>query len=219
MTRAPLRPSRRALAALIAADPALADVLRRHGLYPGFPTPTAARRETHFAALGRTIIFQQLATAAATTIHGRVCTLGERGRFPSPAQTLALSDDSLAGVGVSGPKRLALRDLAERVEDGRLVLGSIAARTHQEIIDRLVTVRGIGVWSAQMFLIFRLGRLDVMPAGDLGVREGVRRLDGVAERPSPDEVLERAMPWAPLRSVAAWTLWRLAGEPRPRESA
>lgn len=212
MTRVPQIPSRRALAALAAADPELRAALRRHGPYPGFPTPTAARHETHFAALGRAIVFQQLATAAATTIHRRVCALGERGRFPSAQQVLSLPEEALAGAGVSGPKRLALRDLAERVEDGRLVLRSIATRTDEEIIERLVTVRGIGVWSAQMFLIFRLGRLDVMPVGDLGVREGARRLDSLDERPTPDALLKRSVAWAPLRTVAAWTLWRVAGE-------
>jgi len=214
VTRAPQRPSRRALALLASADAQLSGALRRHGPYPGFPTPSAARRLTHFAALGRSILFQQLATAAARTIHGRVCALGERGRFPTTAKLLALPEQSLAAAGVSGPKRRALRDLAERVEDGRLRLRSIARRTDQEIIERLVTVRGIGTWSAQMFLIFRLGRLDVMPAGDLGIREGVRRLDDLAERPTPSEVLLRSTCWAPLRSVAAWTLWRLADEAR-----
>jgi 3-methyladenine DNA glycosylase/8-oxoguanine DNA glycosylase len=169
---------------------------------------------THFAALGRSILYQQLATAAARTIHGRVCALGEGGRFPTAAQLLALPDKRLAEAGVSGPKRLALRDLAERVEDGRLSLRSIGRCSDQAIIDRLVTVRGIGVWSAQMFLMFRLGRLDVMPTGDLGIQEGVRQLDDLDERPTPKAVLARSECWAPLRSVAAWTLWRLADEGR-----
>ena len=214
MTRPPLRPTRQALARLNRADPPLGAALRQHGPYPGFPSPADKRGMTHFAALGRSILYQQLATAAARTIHGRVCALGQAGRFPTAPQLLALSDKQLAKAGVSGPKRLALRDLSERAEDGRLKLRSIGRCSDQEIIDRLVTVRGIGVWSAQMFLMFRLGRLDVMPTGDLGIQEGLRRLESLDERPTPKEVLARSECWAPLRSVAAWTLWRVADKGR-----
>ncbi len=204
-----LRPSPADLRRLCRADPVLGRAVRRVAPYPGFPRPGRARRETHYEALARAIVFQQLAGKAAATIHGRACALSGGRRFPDPECLLALPVRSLRGAGLSRPKQAALRDLASRVHDGRLRLHGIGRRTDAEIIEHLVTVRGIGVWSAQMFLIFRLGRLDVMPCGDLGVQEGLRRLDGLAERPGPKEVEARAARWAPLRTVAAWTLWRL----------
>jgi len=188
--------------------------MRRTAPYPGFPEPSRARGESHFGALGRAILYQQLATQAAATIFRRVRALTPGPRFPRPEQLLALPDGVLRGAGVSGAKQAALRDLAEHVLDGRLRLASLARRSDDEIIEAIVQVRGLGVWSAQMFLMFRLGRLDVLPATDLGIQEGLRRLDGASERPRPAEVLKRGACWAPLRSVAAWTLWRLTEEPR-----
>jgi len=122
---------------------------------------------------------------------------------------LALTDDRLRGAGLSGNKAKALRDLATRIVSGELRLRRIGRHDDEEVIRLLTTVWGIGEWTAQMFLIFKLGRLDVMPSGDLGVQEGLRILDGLDERPSPDTLLGRAEVWRPLRSVAAWYLWRL----------
>lgn len=213
MSRTSNRPGRAALRRLREADPALADAMRRSAAYPGFPEPSRARRESHFGALGRAILYQQLATKAADTIHRRVLALTPGPRFPRPEELLALPEGALRGAGVSGNKQAALHDLAEQVLDGRLKLASLARRSDEEIIEAIVQVRGLGVWSAQMFLMFRLGRLDVLPATDLGIQEGLRRLDGLAERPRPADVLERGARWAPLRSVAAWTLWRLTEAP------
>lgn len=214
------RPEPKQLRALARSDTALAKVLKRVPAFPGFPVPAEARRHTHFSYLAKAIVFQQLATGAATTIWGRVEALGRRRGPLHPEDVLATPTEALRGAGLSGNKLAALRDLAERVGDRRLVLAGIARLDDEAIIERLVQVRGIGTWSAQMFLIFRLGRLDVMPATDLGVREGVRVLDGLRERPPPARVLERAHAWAPLRSVAAWTLWRLLDEAsRPRRTA
>ena len=176
--------------------------------FPGFPEPTQARW-SHFAYLGRAIVFQQLAGAAARTIHGRVCALTPGPRFPTAHELTDLPDARLRGAGLSGNKLASLRDLAERVLDRRLVLGGLGRLEDDEVIERLVTVRGIGPWTAQILLMFRLGRLDDMPATDLGVQEGLKRLDGLAKRPNPAAVATRAEAWAPLRSVAAWTLWRL----------
>jgi DNA-3-methyladenine glycosylase II len=177
--------------------------------YPGFPEPRLARNQSHFAALAHSIVFQQLAGAAARSIHGRVVALTPGARFPNPVDFGALSDEALRGAGLSRGKLASLRDLSERCCDGRLALHGIGRLDDDAIIEHLTQVRGIGVWTAQMFLMFRLGRLDVMPAGDLGVQEGLRRLDGLDERPSPRELEARAQVWAPLRSVASWTLWRL----------
>jgi 3-methyladenine DNA glycosylase/8-oxoguanine DNA glycosylase len=198
---------------LRAADPVLAAAMRRTERYPGFPEAGRPLGHTHYEALGRSIVYQQLAGKAAATIHGRVCALGGDGRLPRPPALLALPQQRLRDAGLSGNKLAALRDLAQRIEDGRLVLRSIGRLPDEAIIERLVSVRGIGVWTAQMFLMFHLGRLDVMPDGDLGVQEGLKRLDGLAERPRPEFVRERAQAWAPLRSIAAWTLWRLADSP------
>ena len=166
--------------------------------------------DSHFHALARSILHQQLAGKAAATIHGRVRALTPGSRFPRPEQLLELPDGDLRGAGVSGSKIAALRDLAGRVESKELRLRGLSAQPDEHIIEELTAVRGIGVWTAQMFLMFRLGRLDVLPVGDLGVQEGLRRLDGLEERPRPAEVEERGEVWKPLRSVASWVLWRLA---------
>ena len=207
-----MKPTPAQLAALSRRDPALGRVLRRVAPFPGFPDGAARVIRTHFHALGRSIVYQQLAGAAARTIHDRVAALTPSGRFPNAAELLALPEQRLRGAGLSRAKLAALRDLAEHVESGRLKLAGIARLDDEAIVERLVEVRGIGRWTAEMFLIFRLGRLDVMPTTDLGVREGARRLDGLDERPAPGELLERAEPWRPLRSVASWALWRLAEE-------
>lgn len=182
--------------------------MQRLAPFPGFPEPDHKRRP-HFHALARAIIFQQLAGKAAETIHGRVVALTPGASFPTPREVLELPDERLRGAGLSRNKLLALRDLANKVHSGELDLARIARRGDQHVIDALVTVRGIGEWSAQMFLMFRLGRLDVMPCADLGIQEGLRRLDGLPERPKPKEVLARSTPWRPLASVASWYLWRL----------
>ena len=196
------------LRALARRDPALGAWLKRVPPLPDFPRGTHARC-THYQALARSICFQQLSGKAAETIWGRACGLGSGGRFPSAAELLRLEESELRAVGLSRNKGLALRDLAQRCEDGRLRLRSIGRRPDAEVIEELVQVRGIGVWTAQMFLMFKLGRLDVLAPADLGLQEGMRRLDGLGERPSAAQLEERGEVWGPLRSVASWTLWRL----------
>ena len=186
--------------------------MKRVPPFPSFPDAAQRVQRTHYEALTRAIVFQQLAGAAARTIHGRVCALTPGPRFPKPAEILALPDERLRGAGLSRIKLLAVRDLASRIERGELNLIRIARRADERVIEDLIQVRGIGEWSAQMFLIFRLGRLDVMPTTDLGVREGARRLDGSKERPTPKDLLARSECWRPLRSVASWVLWRLTEE-------
>ena len=203
-------PSAAALRALDRRDPALGRARRRLEPFPGFPSPGQAG--SHFHALARSIIFQQLAGAAAKTIHDRVLALTPGRRFPRPEELEGVRDEALRGAGLSAAKLAALRDLSARVLDGSLPLTSIARRPDDEVVQRLVEVRGVGPWTAQMFLMFRLGRLDVLAPGDLGLQEGMRRLDGLAERPSPRELEARGERWAPLRSVASWVLWRLCDE-------
>ncbi len=181
--------------------------MKRVPPFPGFPHPS--QRFSRFHALARAVVYQQLSGNAAGTIYGRVCDLTEHGSFPRPAEALALGEDRLRSAGLSRAKTRCILDLAERVTSGRLKLRSIARLPDEEVVELLTEVWGIGRWSAEMFLMFRLGRLDVMPATDLGVQEGVRRLDGLEERPTPAGVLERAEIWRPLRSVATWVLYRI----------
>ena len=200
-----MSPSREALRALTRRDPVLGATMRRLPRWPGFPDPQR-RRQTHFEALGRAIIYQQLAGKAAATIHGRVCALTPGPRLPKPEELLGLPETRLRGAGLSGNKMAALLDLASRIAEGRLRTRGLGRLPDDEVVARLVEVRGIGVWTAQMFLMFKLGRLDVLPVGDLGVQEGARRLDGLDARPSPQELEERGEVWGPLRSVASWYL-------------
>jgi len=177
---------------------------------PPFPAfPVAADTGSHFHSLAKAIVHQQLAVKAASTIHGRVRALSPGPRFPTPPQILALPEVQLRAAGLSRAKTAAIKDLAEKTLDGSLGLRSIGRRPDQEVVEILTQVRGIGVWSAQMFLLFRLGRQDVMAGGDLGLQEGLRILDGLKERPTPKQLEERAEVWAPLRSMASWLLWRL----------
>lgn len=207
--RLPVKPNTRELRALGQRDPHLAAALSKLPRFPGFPDRENARQRSHYVSLASAIIYQQLHGKAAATIYARVCALTPGSAFPKPADLLTLSERELRTAGLSRNKLVALRDLAERIEGGRLELARISRRSDDEIIERLTEVRGIGTWSAQMFLMFRLGRLDVMPAGDLGVREGLRLLDGLGERPAPEQAMARAEVWRPLRSVGAWAMWQL----------
>ena len=179
--------------------------------FPGFPTGELARG-SHFEAIARSIVFQQLAGAAARTIYDRARAITPGPRFPSPPQVMDIPVERFRSAGLSAAKTKAIRDLAAKCVDRTVALRTIGRKSDQEVIDALTQVWGVGTWTAQMFLIFRLGRLDVMPAGDLGVQEGVRRLDGLTDRPSPSELAERAQPWKPLRSVATWVLYRICDE-------
>ena len=201
-------PTKAQIAALRCRDPVLGGVIPS---LPPFPEiPLKSFRGPHFHVLARSIIYQQLATKAAATIYLRLKELSQGPQFPTPEQMLALPDERLRAAGLSANKTKAVRDLATRIVSGDLRLRGIGRHEDDEIIRRLTTVWGIGEWTAQMFLIFKLGRLDVMPSGDLGVQEGLRVLDGLEERPSPEALLGRAEVWRPLCSVAAWFLWRIS---------
>ncbi|MCC6408912.1 MAG: DNA-3-methyladenine glycosylase 2 family protein [Planctomycetes bacterium] len=186
--------------------------MRRLPPFPGFPDAAQRKQRTHFHALARAILFQQLHWKAATTIHDRVVALTPGRGFPKPDELLALDSAALRAAGVSSNKERALRDLATRVHAGELDLARVGRKRDEHVIEALTRVHGIGEWSAQMFLLFRLGRLDVMPCGDLGIQEGLKRLDSLRERPTPKQVLARSEPWRPLRSVASWYLYRLTDE-------
>jgi DNA-3-methyladenine glycosylase II len=196
-----------ALAHLRGVDSKLAAVIGRVGAYD------APRRSDPYAALVRAILFQQLAGAAANAIQKRFFALyGPDDQTPSPPQLLETTDEQFRGAGVSRQKTGYLRDLAAHVADGRLNLTELPSLSDEEVIERVTAVKGLGEWSAHMFLMFHLGRPDVLPIGDLGVRHGMRITYGLPELPTPKEALAIGAPWAPFRSVGSWYMWR-AGEP------
>lgn len=182
-------------------DPALAAVIARVGPY----TLEPASEGTHFEALLRSIVYQQLSGKAAATIHGRV--LGLFTDRPDPAELLALPEETLRGAGLSRQKVASSRALAERFSADPLP-EDVSHLTDEELIKALSSVRGIGRWSAQMFLMFRLGRLDVLPDADLGIQKGIQRLDNLEALPTPKQVLQRGEIWRPYATIASWYLWR-----------
>ena len=193
-------------------DPHLHSAMSRLEALPAFPSPGSA--QSHFHSLARSILSQQLAGKAAQTIHDRVRRLGYNGRFPTPSGFLRLDSDAVRSCGVSGAKEAAIKDLASNLESKSLSLRGLKNKSDDKIISDLISIRGIGIWTAQMFLIFRLGRLDVLPTGDLGVQEGLRILDGLERRPTSKELDLRGRTWAPHRTFATWTLYRLVDEHR-----
>lgn len=172
-----------------------------------------ARGTDLFNALSTAIVYQQLSGKAAATIHGRFSLLFT-DEAPEAVQALRFSIEQLRGVGLSRNKALAIQDLAEKSLNGTLKpLRGMARLGDEEVIENLCTVRGIGPWTAQMFLIFDLGRPDVMPATDLGVQKGVQAVYGMGDLPIPDEVLERTRHLSPYRSAASWYFWKVADTP------
>jgi DNA-3-methyladenine glycosylase II len=185
-------------------DPVIARLLAETG-----PPRLSRPVETPFAALVRAIVYQQLAGRAAAAIHGRlIAALGGDAR---PEPLIALSDEALRAAGLSRNKMASLRDLAAKVLDGTVVLSprGLARESDDEISTRLTAVRGIGRWTAEMFLIFQLRRLDVWPVGDLGVRHGYG-LAWQVPAPTARELQPLGDPFRPYRSVAAWYCWRAA---------
>ena len=196
-----------ALAHLSAAHPALAGLIVRIGPCTWMPTP----REPH-EALIRAIAHQQLHARAAEAILNRFIALTP-GPFPPAAATAAVQDEALRACGFSGSKVAAIRDICARTLDGTVPTSAEAAQlTDAELIERLVTIRGVGRWTVEMVLISTLGRPDVLPTDDFGVREGWRLITGAAAQPRPKELAEIGEAWAPYRSTAAWYLWRAADE-------
>ncbi len=194
---------------LSSADPKLAALITQVG-------PCTIQIPHHFSifySLARSIIYQQLAGAAAAAIMARVEALFSKGRM-TPKNLLKLPDASLRAAGLSQNKLAALRDLAARCMDGTVPdKRALARMTDEEIIERISQVRGIGRWTVEMMLIFRLGRPNVLPVDDYGVRKGMQRLYRLRELPGKDAMRRRARKWEPWCSVASWYLWRCAELP------
>jgi 3-methyladenine DNA glycosylase/8-oxoguanine DNA glycosylase len=187
------------------ADPRLGDLIGRVGDFTMRPAPS----QSLFTALMRSIVYQQLTGKAASTILGRVTRACTPRRFPTPRELLRVPVERLREAGLSTAKTAALRDLAEKTVDGTVPsLAQIRRLTDQEVVERLTLVRGIGPWTVEMLLIFRLGRPDVLPVTDLGVRKGFGLTFRKGKLPDAGIMLRRGERWRPYRSVASWYLWR-----------
>lgn len=162
--------------------------------------------DDHFAALVRSIMFQQLAGKAAMTIHGRFLDLFADGL--SPAAVLDLPEGAMRPAGVSGSKAAAITDLARKVTDGTVPLHDVDSLSDDELVERMVQVRGIGRWTAEMFLLFQLRRLDVWPVDDYGVRKGWAIAHRLKEALAPRRMQAEGEPFRPYRSIVAWYCWR-----------
>lgn len=190
---------------LSAADPRLGQLIARAGPFTMRPPPT----QSLFAALVEAIVYQQLSGAAAATILRRVVALYRPRRFPRPLDILETPAERLRAAGLSAAKTLAVQDLAAKTVDGTVPsMLRVRRMSDDEIIERLTTVRGVGRWTVEMLLLFRLGRPDVLPVGDLGVRKGFARAFGRRVLTDPMVLSRRAERWRPYRSVASWYLWR-----------
>lgn len=191
----------RAADELASRDPVMARLLTLVG-----PPDIRPVQKTPFEALARAICFQQLSTKAAGTIYARFET--SVGGTITPQAVLATPVDTLRASGLSQAKAVSVLDLAEKVADGTVPLDGTRKLSDDELIERLMVVRGVGRWTAEMFLIFQLRRLDVWPVDDLGVRKGYARAWGRADLPTPKALIELGEPFRPYRSVAAWYCWR-----------
>jgi 3-methyladenine DNA glycosylase/8-oxoguanine DNA glycosylase len=167
-----------------------------------------AEGSTRFASLARSIVYQQLAGNAAASIYAKLT--DHIGEEPTPELILRSDPQDLRACGLSSAKVAAIWDLAERVDDGRVSLQRIGRLSDDEVVEHLIQVRGVGRWTAEMFLLFTLRRMDVWPVGDLGVRNGFAIAWGLPEVPDPKVLMELGEPFRPYRSVVAWYCWRAA---------
>ncbi len=195
--------ARKAVRRLSQADPALGSLIRQIG-----PCRLGrAGRNNHFAALVEAIVYQQLAGKAAAAIFSRFRALYSSRRFPTPEELDRTPEKQLRSAGLSPQKISYLKDLSRRILDGSLKLRNLSPMEDEEVIGHLTQVKGIGRWTAEMFLIFAQGRLDVLPVGDLGILKAVQNAYRLSSLPSPQRLEQMGRRWQPYRSVASWYLW------------
>jgi DNA-3-methyladenine glycosylase II len=199
-TRAPVSIMRKAISHLQAADPVMGGIIERVGAY------RIQFREPAFETLVRSIVYQQLSGRVAQTIFQRLVEAVPGGL--TPQSILALRPAKMRKLGLSKQKTLYIRDLARHTRDGNLDFAGLPALADAEVIERLTKVKGVGVWTAHMFLIFALRRTNILPVGDLGVRMAIQKAYGLAELPKPAEMEALSKRWHPYCTVAAWYLWR-----------
>jgi DNA-3-methyladenine glycosylase II len=185
-------------------DPVLAAIIKQHG---ACGLGAVRDRFDHFEMLVRAIVFQQLSTKAATTIHQRLIECMPGGT-PTPPALEALTEAQLRAAGISRQKAGYLRDLCTKVGSGTVPLDAVDGMTDEEVITALTQVKGIGRWTAEMFLIFRLQRPDVLPLNDLGIVNAIHKAYRLRKKPTPERIRRIGEPWRPYRSVASWYLWR-----------
>ena len=182
------------------SDPVLSGIIERVGDY------RIQFREPGFETLVKSIVFQQLSGRVANVIFDRLVK-GAGGKV-TPDTILKLRPSRMRTLGLSGQKTAYIRDLARHTRDGRVIFDELSDLADAAVIDRLTQVKGIGVWTVHMFLIFALRRTDILPTGDLGIRNAIRKAYGLPELPSPAEIERLAERWRPYCSVASWYLWR-----------
>jgi DNA-3-methyladenine glycosylase II len=199
--------NRDTLARLAAADPVIGRLIERYGNPDGVLVRRGRRPGDAYGALVRSIVGQQLSTKSARSIFERLVALFD-DHTPTPRQLLDTDPEKLRAVGLSRAKVAFLRDLAEHVEDGELDLQRIAELPDEEVAAQLIRVKGLGPWTVDMFLIFHLGRPDILPVGDLGIRRAVQNEYGLDDLPDAAELERIAEPWRPNRSLASLYLWR-----------
>lgn len=200
-----IRSDNKAYEHLLESDPVMGAIVKAHG-----PLNEEERRrgrpEDSYGALVRSITGQQLSVKAAATIYGRVTDM-YGGTTPTPAELIATNPDDLRAAGLSYSKAAYLRDLAEKVEDGELDLAALPELEDEEISAQLIQVKGLGQWTIDMFLMFHLGRPDILPVGDLGIRNAAVAAYGLRKLPTPDRLRRLARPWRPYRTLASLYLW------------
>lgn len=195
---------------LMRGDKVLAPVIAQHGLC------TITPHTDYYHQLINSIVGQQLSVKAAAAIRQRFVDMWD-GTFPTPEQILEKNADELRAIGFSYAKAGYVHDIAARVLDGRLVFEKFDTMSNEEIIKTLVAVKGVGEWTAHMFLMFCMGRTDVLPVGDLGIRNGIRALYGFKDIPTPDDIktIAEKNKWHPYETIASWYIWRsLDNEPK-----
>jgi DNA-3-methyladenine glycosylase II len=192
---------RKAIRHLQAADPVMGGIIQRVGAY------RIQFREPGFETLVKSIVYQQLSGRVAQVIFGRLVAAVPEGRL-TPQSILALRPAKMRKLGLSKQKTLYIRDLARHTRDGALDFAKLPELPDAEVIELLTKVKGVGVWTAHMFLIFALRRNNVLPSGDLGIRAAIRKAYGLADLPKPDEIEVLGQRWHPYCTVAAWYLWR-----------
>lgn len=198
---------------LAKTDPVMRRLIREVGPF----TLTPQSKRSPFESLARAIAYQQLHEKAAESILRRFVALFPAKRFPQPDDLFAMDEQAIRGAGFSQAKVMALRDLAAKTLDGTVPIGAVVRKLDDEaIIERLIAVRGVGRWTVEMLLIFQLGRPDVLPVDDFGLRNGFRIAYGKRSMPKPKDLLQYGERWKPYRSAAAWYLWRAAD--RAKES-
>jgi 3-methyladenine DNA glycosylase/8-oxoguanine DNA glycosylase len=211
MKPSPDHPHAAAMRHLGAADARMAELIARAGpCRLGLHRAGAFQQHELLTALVEAIVGQQLSPKAADTIFGRVRALVDGAL--APEHLLALPEEKLRGAGLSGAKTRSVRDLCDHVLRGELVLEALPGMEDEAAITALSRVRGIGRWTAEMVLMFQLGRPDVLPVGDLGVQKGFMKLFGLRKLPPPERMVKLAKPFRPYRSVACWYLWRINEE-------